>query len=131
MGVEYELVDMKYRRAFELGKWMFLRRFVERKPGERLTPETVLADVVEAKRGTFHGPTEQEAELYWRSVAVRIWAFCESADWEVMLVGERDYPSGMEPDLVMSLFPPTAEFPLAEDSRADSFEMAVRLCRLT
>ena len=75
MGVQFEIIDRKNQRRFDMDK-LYVRNL---DTGAPLTFEQVLAEYHDGARRRY-GERAIEGD-YYRGVAARIWAFCEVAGW--------------------------------------------------
>ena len=93
MGVEYAILDASHSRRFILGKYFHID-ILETEP-RRMTRAEVRAAVEQAFSRT--------GEAAWKEhLAMRIWAFCESADWQVTIDLDGEEAAGAAVVLVPS-----------------------------
>lgn len=98
MGVEYAILDASHSRRFMLGKYFHID-ILETEP-RRMTRAEVRAAVEQAFSRT--------GEAAWKEhLAMRIWAFCESADWQVTIDLDGEEAAGAA--VVLSRYDETLE----------------------
>ncbi len=76
MGTQFELVDKRNRRRFDLDK-LYVHGL---DTGAPRTPAEVLAEYNAAAARRYGA---KDPEEYYRDIVSRIWAFCEVAGWEI------------------------------------------------
>lgn len=81
MGVEYYVVDRKRFRKFELGKTLDITHLQGRLP---LTPQQIYEALHARWSKAYRVPMDPDEERDWLAgLAALLWAFCESAGWQV------------------------------------------------
>lgn len=86
MGVQFEALDRKNRRVFDLDKGNWFLSGID--GGKPMTVQEVRAGIVRVHEDRYGKRNDVFGEEHATRTAVRLWAFCEVAGWDVELYSD-------------------------------------------